>query len=189
MSGPAPALELTDVSVFSSDTEPGQVSSVMLQSDEDAATNSQQNDTERPLAPVISEEMRTGLARIGFHRLALGKDNLNISDATFDVKVQSQLNYSPFWSARRRQNPDVLQTAPGHMEDTYVGHHSWLASVTYPRWWTLFNLGSADLFCPALGSLTILIISRSTSFWTRNATASPFPRPFLSRTSNSSRSR
>ncbi|KAK1974026.1 hypothetical protein LZ30DRAFT_433341 [Colletotrichum cereale] len=49
--------------------------------------------------------MKTGLAQIGFHRLACGKNDFDVSDAVIEVK-----------------------TAPGHMEETYVGHHSWLAS-------------------------------------------------------------
>ncbi|KZL79135.1 hypothetical protein CI238_10237 [Colletotrichum incanum] len=105
MSVPASAPELASAPVTSSETDAGQASSAMSQSVEESNTNDH-NDTENiPLAPAVNKEMKTGLGRIGFHRLALGETDFNISDATFDIN-----------------------RAPGHMEATYVGHYSWLAS-------------------------------------------------------------
>ncbi|KAK2008044.1 hypothetical protein LZ32DRAFT_30565 [Colletotrichum eremochloae] len=69
------------------------------------ALNSETDSAQSPLVPALSDEMKTGLAGIGFHRLALSKNDFDVSDAAIKFK-----------------------TAPGHMEATYVGHYSWLES-------------------------------------------------------------
>ncbi|KAK1586116.1 uncharacterized protein LY79DRAFT_634012 [Colletotrichum navitas] len=92
----APALNL--------EIDSAQVGFATHRSGEESCANGRDY-TQSPLEPALSVEMKKDLARIGFHRLALGKNDFDISDTAIDFK-----------------------TAPGHMETTYVGHYSWLAS-------------------------------------------------------------
>ncbi|GKT63175.1 hypothetical protein ColTof3_10514 [Colletotrichum tofieldiae] len=79
MSVPTSSPELASASVtVSSETESGQTSSAMPQYVE--LSTHGHNDTEStPLAPAVNDEMKTGLGRTGFHRLALGKTDFNIA--------------------------------------------------------------------------------------------------------------
>ncbi|GKT40440.1 uncharacterized protein ColSpa_00621 [Colletotrichum spaethianum] len=83
MSVHAPAPELAGAPV---ETESGQASSNVSQSGDESNLNGH-NDPESPLGLVGNDEMKTGLARVGFQGLALDKNDINISDAGFDVKV------------------------------------------------------------------------------------------------------
>ncbi|KAK2042786.1 hypothetical protein LZ31DRAFT_596101 [Colletotrichum somersetense] len=82
--------------------------------------------TQSSLVPALSDEMKRDLALVGFHRLTLGKNDFNISDAAIEFK-----------------------TAPGHMETTYVGHYSWLASwFPYnPAHVTIYFISSTESQC------------------------------------------
>ncbi|KAK1999620.1 hypothetical protein LX36DRAFT_471807 [Colletotrichum falcatum] len=97
---------------------------VMPQSSEESST-SDHGHAQGPLVPVLSDEMKSGIAHTGFHRVVLGKDDFNIRGAAIEFK-----------------------TAPGHMEETYVGHHSWLASwFPYnPAHVTIYSISNTEKY-------------------------------------------